>query len=169
MILQPSRDTLARKLDSRVGRRARRKGADDGPNGDIAGNCDMSVWDCARLALPSVRFGSGWAGSFDPVGCGTADLEQDGRMGNTRRARPAHRSECGLRSRAAYASGSSLVAHQQDRATVRSHGSCRPIDLPTRWRRTRGKQRNSFNCKPRLGKRDFPSITLSAAFVAHPQ
>ena len=95
-----------------------------------------------------------------------ADLEQDGRMGNAWYARPANPAECRFCSWVVSARGSGLLVHSEDCATVRASGQPRPTDASARWRRTRVEQRrmraDGYNYAPRLGKREFPSITPSA-------
>jgi hypothetical protein len=87
----------------------------------------VSVRDGTRLAIPRVRSGSGRPRGFDHFGYGAADLEEDGRMGRTGFARSADRAECGFCFWVTFARGSGLLVRSQDCATVRAHGSCRPI------------------------------------------
>src|SRR4051794_34212378 len=81
-------------------------------------------------------------------------------MGSTGYDRPSDAAECRFCLWVISARGSGHLVDEEDCAAVRASGEPRPPGTSARWRRTRGEQRRKR--APRLGKREFPSITLSA-------
>src|SRR5947209_989992 len=91
------------------------RGANNGPNGGIAGGCGGPLWDRNRSTLQCVRSDSGGPRGFDRVSRGAADFKQGSRMGSTRYDhRPINAAECRLFSWAISARGGCHLVHEED-------------------------------------------------------